>query len=320
MLQIPKFCHPCCLEIFLFLVKISLFMKHSFKVLSLAIISCILWSTAFVSIKLGLRDSGPLQLAGLRFILAGIMVFPFCRNWDSNLRNAWINRNKILKIAFFQTFGLYSLFHLGLTMVSASVSALIVGAGPLFIGVLASLINNEPLTKRKSIALSIGFSGIALIALGRFGGFMKAEASLAGIGILILSNILGSTGNILISKTKIPVDPLFQNALQLFTGGVALYLLSFAFETGHFVSRPIEFYYAWFWLSFIAAAGFSLWFIVLNIPGVKVSEISLWKFIIPVIGAVLAWLILPDEKPEWVVFSGMMLVASSLLVMYYRRR
>lgn len=282
--------------------------------------ACVLWSTAFVSIKIGLRYMGPFQLAGLRFMLAGILVLPFCRNWKINIKNAWTYRSKILKICFFQTFGLYGLFHLGMTMVSASVTALIVGAGPLFIAILASLINNEPLTKRKTVALTIGFSGIIIIAFGRFGGFMQAEASWLGILILLLSNISGSTGNILISKTKIPVSPLFQNAVQLFVGGLALYIISFVFETGHFEPKPAEFYYAWGWLSFIAAAGFSLWFIVLNMPGVKVSEISIWKFVLPVIGASLAWIILPDEKPEWVVFMGMLLVASSLLVMYYKRK
>jgi drug/metabolite transporter (DMT)-like permease len=50
----------------------------------------------------------------------------------------------------------------------------------------------------------------------------------------------------------------------------------------------------------------------------KVSEINVWKFIIPVLGAVLSWIILPDEKPEWIVIAGMVLVGLSLVVMYYK--
>jgi drug/metabolite transporter (DMT)-like permease len=73
------------------------------------------------------------------------------------------------------------------------------------------------------------------------------------------------------------------------------------------------------WLGVIAAGGFSLWFIVLNMPGIKVSEISIWKFILPVLGAILAWIILPDEHPEWVVILGVILVALSLFVMYYKK-
>lgn len=293
-------------------------MNHSFRVLTYAITACILWSTAFVSIKIGVNYAGPIQLAGLRFMLAGILVLPFLRNFRQNSLEIWKNKYQLLKISLFQTFGLYSLFHVGVNMVSASVSALIVGAGPLFIGILASIINNEKMTRRKAVAIAIGFSGIAVIAIGRMGGMLKAEASWLGIGILLLSNISGSTGNILISKTKIPVHPLFQNAFQMFIGGLALYLFSFILETGHFKLQPIEFYYALLWLGIIAAGGFSLWFIVLNMPGIKVSEISIWKFILPVLGAILAWIILPDEHPEWVVIVGMILVSLSLVVMYYK--
>jgi drug/metabolite transporter (DMT)-like permease len=252
-------------------------------------------------------------------MLAGILVLPFCRNFKENSIELWKNKYQLLKLSLFQTFGLYSLFHVGVDMVSASVSALIVGAGPLFIAILSAIFNHEHMTRRKAVAIAIGFSGIAVIAIGRAGGLMHAQASWLGIGILLLSNISGSTGNILISKTKIPVQPIFQNAFQMFVGGIALYLFSFIFETGHFKPQPVEFYYALLWLGIIAAAGFSLWFIVLNMPGVKVSEISIWKFILPVLGVILAWIILPDEHPEWIIIVGMVLVSLSLVVMYFKR-
>ncbi|MFH2026502.1 MAG: hypothetical protein ABIK30_11950, partial [bacterium] len=48
-------------------------------------------------------------------------------------------------------------------------------------------------------------------------------------------------------------------------------------------------------------------------PGVKVSSLNLWKFIIPVLGAVIAWIVLPDEKPEISAIIGMVFVALSIL-------
>ena len=100
----------------------------------------------------------------------------------------------------------------------------------------------------------------------------------------------------------------------------AINFLSLFVESWQLTPKPIEFYLALFWLSLIAAIGFSLWFVVLKTPGVKVSEINVWKFIIPVLGAVLSWIILPDEHLEWIVISGMILVSVSLLIMYMRKR
>lgn len=295
-------------------------MQYPKKSISLAILACIVWSTAFVGIKIGLRYTSPLHLAGLRFFIAGLLILPFCKNYRENFKIIWKNKWSVLRISFFSTFVLYSLFHLGISMVSASVTALIIGAGPLFIALFARFMNNEALTKRKVLAILTGFSGIAIIAVGRFGGLMHAQVSLLGLGILILANISGSLGNIIISKNKIEINPVFLNSMQLMAGGLGILILSLIFENGQFNPKPYEFYLSLLWLSLIGSIGFSLWFVVLKTPGVKVSEINLWKFIIPVLGAILSWIILPDEHPETIVIAGMIMVALSLVVMYAKRK
>lgn len=290
------------------------------KSIILAITACVVWSTAFVGIKIGLRYTTPLHLAGIRFFLAGLFILPFCKNYIQNFRVIWQNRWAVLKISFFSTFTLYSLFHLGISKVSASVTALIIGASPLFVALFARLLNNEALTKRKIVAILTGFSGIAIIAIGRFGGLMSLEVSLLGIGILLLANISGSLGNIFIAKNKVGIHPVFLNSVQLMVGGLGILILSLIFETGHLNPKPVEYYFALLWLSLIGSIGFSLWFIVLKIPGIKVSEINVWKFIIPVLGAILSWVMLPDEYPELIVVAGMILVGLSLVVMYAGRK
>jgi drug/metabolite transporter (DMT)-like permease len=284
----------------------------------LAILACIIWSTAFVSIKIGLRYLPPLHLAGFRFMLAGLIIMPFCGNYIESFKIIWKHRAYVLKVSFFSTFLLYSLFHYGISLVPASVTALVIGAGPLFIALLARFLSNEPLTKRKSLAIAAGFCGIAVIAVGRFGGFLSIDVSMLGLGILILANLSGSFGNIFISKNKVPVNPVFLNAVQLFLGGLGIYIVAIFFEDYQYVPLPAMFYLALIWLSLIAAIGFSLWFVVLSMPGVKVSEINIWKFILPVLGAVLSWIILPDEKPELIVISGMVLVGVSVAIMHLK--
>jgi drug/metabolite transporter (DMT)-like permease len=292
----------------------SLFKKTTF----LAIAACVVWSTAFVAIKIGLRYMPPLHLAGLRFMLSGLLILPFCGNYRQNFRVIWQHRGYVLKVSFFTTFLLYSLFHYGISLVPASVTALVIGSGPLFIALFAWYYKNEPMTRRKSFAIATGFTGIGIIAIGRFGGFLSTEVSWLGLGVLILANLSGSFGNIVISNNKVPVHPVFLNSIQLFTGGVGIFIVSLLIEPYNFEPLPVKFYAALLWLSLIAAIGFSLWFVVLNTPGIKVSEINIWKFIIPVLGAVLSWIILPDESPEWVVIAGMLLVGLSLVVMHLK--
>ncbi len=293
-------------------------MSTSKKITFLAILACLTWSTAFTGIKVGLRYMPPIHLAGIRFMLSGLLILPFCKNYRENLTLIWQHKSYVIKICLFSTFIHYTLFHYGISLVPASVTALIIGAGPLFVALFARTYNGETITRRKALAITTGFLGIGIIALGRFGGVLSEDVSLLGIGILLLANLSGSYGNIVIAKNNVPVHPVFLNAVQLFVGGTGIFIISLLFEEYQFEALPIEFFLALLWISLISAIGFSLWFIVLNSPGIIVSEINVWKFIIPVLGAILAWIILPEENPEWIVVAGMLMVGMSLVIMNYR--
>ncbi|MGL4293881.1 MAG: DMT family transporter, partial [Bacteroidales bacterium] len=93
-----------------------------------------------------------------------------------------------------------------------------------------------------------------------------------------------------------------------------LILVSFVFETSKNAGYPIVFWAALLWLAFIPAAGFSIWYTLLKRPGVKVSELNMWKFIIPVTGCILSWLLLPDVKPDFQSVIGILIITAALLI------
>ena len=139
---------------------------------------------------------------------------------------------------------------------------------------------------------------------------------LLGVLLILIANIATATSNVIVSLRSKGINPLVLSSASLFAGGLMIYLLSIPVE-GHPGPRPLEYWIILLWLSFMAAFAFSLWFKLLQRPGVKVSELNLWKFIIPVVGAILSWLLVPDEKPEWLTITGMVIITASL-IMFYR--
>ncbi|MBO5974863.1 MAG: EamA family transporter, partial [Paludibacteraceae bacterium] len=77
---------------------------------------------------------------------------------------------------------------------------------------------------------------------------------------------------------------------------------------------PTNFWLALIWLAFIPAAGFSIWYTQLQKPSVKVSELNMWKFIIPITGAILSWILLPEETPNIYSVSGIIIITAALLL------
>jgi drug/metabolite transporter (DMT)-like permease len=254
-------------------------------------------------------------------MLSGILILPFCRNLRTNFNLLIKNFKGVFTISLFQTALLYIFFYQGIDKTPAAVGAIVVGAGPLFIALLAHFTTGrDPLTKRKVVAMLIGFSGIILLALAKDKNIENQAAVLLGILLLVIGNLAGGYGNILVSKDRFGIAPVFLNAVQIFMGGVMILIVSFFFEEVSFLAKPTPYYFALGWLGFLSAAAFSLWFVVLSRPEIKVSEINVWKFIIPLLGAVLSWLLIANEGPQWNTLAGMLLIALAIVIIYGKRK
>ncbi len=281
----------------------------------LAVSACLLWSTAFVGIKIGLQYTTPLQFAGLRFFVSGILLLPMLKAHSSIFSSIKNNFLLILKVSAFQTFILYALFYMGVDMIDGSLAAIIIGSQPLFAALVAHfMMSNDKMTLPKTLTISSGIGGIVLIALPKGIDGPNGWTELFGIFLLVLANIASGIGNVFVSKKRGTISPLLLNSSQMILGGLILFIVSLFTEPFVGFSFPSDYYIALLWLSFISAAAFSIWFFLLQKPGIKVSDLNIYKFIIPVFGASLSWLILPGESPNLISIAGMLIIGISVVL------
>ncbi len=288
----------------------------------LAIIACLLWSTAFVGVKIGLKYETPLQFAGERFFISGLLILPFSGGLKRHWKIVKENKKIVLLVAFLNTFLQYTLFYTGLNLVPAALGAIVIGSGPIFIALLAHfLMPGDRMTMKKFLIFILGFLGIVLVSFGRNRFSVVEEVGIAGILILLSVNLVSGLGNIFVARDAAKVPPFVLSSTSLIVGGASLFIFSLFVEGLQPSDKPPIFYGAWAWLSFLSAAAFSIWFTLLKRPEVKVSNLNFWKFLIPVVGAVLAWIIIPEEQPTWIAIAGMIIIAISLIFLnIYKRR
>lgn len=295
--------------------------KYLSQTTFLAIIACLLWASAFVGVKIGLQYHSPLQFAGIRFILAGLMLFPLINNPGKFSKEVKENFAYVLLIAFLQVILQYSLFYMGVNLVPASISAMIVGSSPLFVALVAHFtISGDRMDWFKTGSIVLGILGVAVITLGRETLPSGAEITLTGVVFLLLNNLVSGITNVVVARKKHTISPMVLTSSSLFIGGISLLVVSFPLEGLPQQAFPPEYFFALGWLSFLSAAAITIWNTLLRRPAVKVSELNIWKFLIPVSGAILSWLILPDEAPDFVSILGMVLIASALLILNLKRR
>jgi drug/metabolite transporter (DMT)-like permease len=254
-------------------------------------------------------------------MISGLMILPFTVKPVVYLKMITENWKVVVWVTVLQTLVNYSLFYLGLDLVPGALAAVIVGSQPLVTAVVAAMMHeDDKLTRPKIVTIIFGISGVILISVGRQAFKMGGAIELVGVTMILGANIATATSNVIVSLKSKGINPFVLSSASLGIGGVILYLVSIPLEGRIMGPQPVVYWLDLIWLSFMSAFAFSLWFKLLQRPGVKVSELNLWKFIIPVVGAVLSWLLVPGENPEWLTITGMIIITTSLILFYVNNR
>ncbi len=281
----------------------------------LAIIACLLWSSAFAVIKIGLKYTTPLQFAGIRFMISGLMVLPLIGPLTTAFNYIRNNLRLILLIAFLQTFVQYALLYSGLNLIPGALGAILIGSGPLFIALTAHfLMPDDKLTFAKLGIIFLGIIGIAMVSLSHVSGKGAGNLILIGILLLFLTNINAGFTNVIIARDAKHIPPLILSSSALILGGFMLFMSSLPIEGFKFTNPPVTYYLSLGWLSLLSATALSIWFSLLHRKNIKVSDLNIWKFIIPVFGAILSWILVPNESPDIFSVAGICITALALIL------
>jgi drug/metabolite transporter (DMT)-like permease len=287
-------------------------MKPALRNSLLAIFCCLLWASPFVSVKITLDYLPPLTIAGMRFLLAGLIQIPLCKTPFSPFRLLRAESKTVLLVSLFQTVLLYAGFFYALTLVRGAQAAIVIGTGPLIAAVAAHFtMHDDRLDRRTVQSLLFGIAGMIAISLAAKPWEPVGFREFSGILILLGSSVVSVAGNIVVAKKRGALPAIELNCIQMLLGGAVLLLFALPMEGIPSLKQPPRFYGSLLWLSFVSAAAFGIWFHLLS--RVKVSKLNLWKFLIPLAGAALSWLLIPGEHPDLPTLGGMVLIISGIV-------
>ena len=259
-----------------------------------AVLCTVLWGSAYPVIKYGYAQlnmttvADKLCFAGVRFLLAGIMVFAFA--WVKNRRVPAVPKDRVGGVLLYgalQTGLMYILNYIGVANTTATKTSVITAASAFFAVVFAPLFfKEERLTVLKTVGVVIGMTGILLVNSAALGGF-----SMTGEGLVLLSMLLNTAGGFV--GKRVSKGIVYEStAYQLLFGGAMILLIAVIMGGGfpvNLTSLLIVLY-----LAFISAAAFSLWTALLVRH--EAGQILVFNMLIPVTGALWSFLILGERQ------------------------
>jgi drug/metabolite transporter (DMT)-like permease len=212
------------------------------------------WGSTFLAIRIGVRDVPPLLLAGLRFLIAGAVLYGWmrARGTPSPTLREWRAASLIAILIFVCDYGL--LFWAE-QRVPSGLAAVMLATIPVFMALSEILIlRTQRLTLRLAIALSVGIAGVAVLVShsARFG---DVPIDTAGAGALLVAAISWSVASALTRKVPLPESKVMSSGAQMFAGGVLLLIAASllgefrGFEPSNVSPR------AWWALAYLTIAG-----------------------------------------------------------------
>jgi drug/metabolite transporter (DMT)-like permease len=166
------------------------------KVLFVWVAVCLIWSTVWLFIKLGVQDVPPLSFAALRLVIAVAILLPvmFIRRKPLPHGRADI---ALIAVTGLLLLGLnYGLLYWGAQFISSGLTAVLQAATPLFGLVLAHpIVPGERITFIKLLGIVVGIAGVAIIfsnqlQIGGWIAFIGSAAVFAGAACVALSYVL----------------------------------------------------------------------------------------------------------------------------------
>jgi drug/metabolite transporter (DMT)-like permease len=274
---------------------------------------CVVWSSTWIAIKIGLEDLPPISFAALRFLIAFVLLVAVSAGRVPLLpttRDDW----KLLAFTGVLMFAVnYGLLFWGELHVSSGLAAVLQAMIVVFGLVFAHwMIPAEPLRWQRVAGAVLAGGGIMLIC-GRLldhGGWL---AFFGGLGI-VLGGAGAAFSNVLLKRRALQIAPAMLAAWQMFFGTVPLLSLGLILE-----GNPLRFHWtpmAWFCLLYLAVIGSALTFLLLYwlLPRMQVNQLQSISLITPPGAVAFGWLLGGETFSLWSLVGGALVLAGVWMI------
>ena len=193
-------------------------MARGWKVWTALWIVYIVWGSTYPAIKVMVRTMPPLLSAGLRFVLAGLLLAAILSLRRTSLR---VSRREAVAAAGLGVVLLacgVGVVTVAETRIDSSVAAMIAGSVPLQV-IVWRTIARERVAAATKLAAVVGLAGLALIVVpaGLSGG-----STAIGLAMMLGATVSWSTGSFVSGRLPLPPDVFVTTVYEMLGGGAAL--------------------------------------------------------------------------------------------------
>ncbi len=277
----------------------------------------LVWGTTYLSIRVGVRELPPLLFAGVRFIVAGALLYPFARWLASRSADpaevghrpapkAWLAASIVGVLLPAGGNGTVTYAE---TRLPSGLAAVLIATVPLWVVVFARILRGQPFTRRTVGGLVVGLGGVAALSGGQSSGH---------IGYMVLALAAAASwafGSVLGRDLALPRQILLATSMEMLVGGFVLVVVGAAAgecSKVHLAAVPAT---SWAALGYLIGPGSILAYSAYGyaLSHLRVTTVATYAYVNPVV-ALVAGIVLLGEHMSWIEILGAAVVIGSLLI------
>ncbi len=260
----------------------------------------LIWGSTYLGIELAGETIPPLFAVGTRFVAAGLLMTGFTL-WRRGPQALRVRPAELASAALVGTLlpGANAILFVAERHVSTGLSALIIGAVPLWIVVFRIATGDRP----PPVALAgvvVGFGGVALLV--RPGG----SAPLWALLLVVCSSLMWATGSFISGRLPLPRDSFAATAYEMLAGGVILLPIGALTTHPRLDAVSARSAFGWVYLvTFGSIVGYTAYVWLLD--NAPLGRVATYAYVNPVVAIALGSLVL-HESITWTIGLGAALV------------
>jgi len=309
----------------------------------------VLWGSTYFAIRVGVETIPPLLMAGTRYVIAGLLMFPFAvrsrvpgetagspagrggwrgpgadrprgadrsRGADRPRARFWWSAAVVGMLLLAGGNGGVSVAE---RTVPSGLAALLLATVPLWLILIDRVVTGTRIGLVATAGLAAGAVGVGFLS-GLFGGSShggRGAVSVAGVVIILAASVSWASGTIASRRLPLPARPLLATSMQMLAGGVVLF--GAAAVAGEFSGLDLGRVSAGSLLGLLWLIGpgsiiaFSAY--VVAVRRLPTASVATYAYVNPIIAVILGTALLGETVTGPMLLGGALVVVAVVLVL-----
>ena len=263
---------------------------RAWKVLLAFAIIYFVWGSTFLAIRVGVREVPPFLLAGIRFLIAGAVLYAGMRikGTSSPTAGEWTSATFLAILIFVFDYGL--LFWAE-RRVPSGIAAVMMATIPVFMALSEIFImKTQRLTARLATVLMVGVAGVTVL-VSHSVTFGDTPIDTLGACALIVASVSWSVASALTRKLPLPAEKAMSSGAQMLAGGILLTITAASLGEFHGFHAQAVSLKAWLALAYLIVAGSIIGFTayVWLIHHESPTKVGTYAYVNPVVAVIVGY-------------------------------